>query len=80
MLGPVERADKAKIDSLLYELRSWSPNEAPPMSLAELAQKFQLDPLVVKRVAQSEGWEVNGDAVPEEVSVEDTRPIDITKD
>ena len=77
MLGPVERQDKAKIDSLLHELRAWDPDEDPPTGLHELARRFQLDPLVVKRLAQSEGWNLNGDGVPEEVSRDDTTPINI---
>ncbi len=76
----MKRQDRAKIDSLLHELRSWDPDEDVPEGLDELAVRFQLDPLVIKRLAQSEGWDLNGDGVPKEVDPADTTPIDITED
>lgn len=75
----MKRQDRAKIDSLLHELRSWDPDADPPEGLDELALRFQLDPLVVKRLAQSEGWNLNGDGVPEEILNDDTAPIDINE-
>lgn len=68
---------KAKIDSLLYELRTWDDAEDPPCSLQDLARRFQLDPLVVQRIAQSEGWDLDEAGVPEAVSDTDTEPIDL---
>jgi hypothetical protein len=50
----MDRATRAKIDSLLYELRSWKQGEF--RGTAEgLAQRFHLDPLVVRRIAEAEG-------------------------
>lgn len=75
----MDRQTKAKIDSLLRELRSWDPSEPPPKTLSDVASQFQLDPMIVKRVAQSEGWTLNGD-VPYAVDpLADTQPIPAPK-
>jgi hypothetical protein len=78
MLGAVDRETKARIDSLLYELRSWDPKDPPRATVADLAKRFGLDSLVIKRVAESEGWTINGDGVPEPIAEDDTEPIDVT--
>jgi hypothetical protein len=50
----MDRATRAKIDSLLYELRSWKQGESRSTAEA-LAHRFHLDPMVVRRIAQAEG-------------------------
>ena len=50
----MDRTTRAKIESLLYELRSWKPGECRSTAEA-LAQRFHLDPMVVRRIAQDEG-------------------------
>ena len=48
----MDRVTRAKIDSLLYELRGW---DEPRESLEELARRYSLDPMLVARIAQAEG-------------------------
>lgn len=71
----MDRQTKARIDSLLYELRSWDPGAPPPWTLNELAKKFQLDPMVVKRIAEAEGYILNGNGIPMVLPDEDTEPL-----
>lgn len=50
----MDRVDKAKLESLIAEIRSWPPGEV--RSDAEnLARRYRLDPMIVKRVAEAEG-------------------------
>lgn len=67
--------DKARIDALLRDLRSTAEGETP--SVHELARRHQLDPMIVRRLAQSEQVALSeDDAVPEPVDEEaDTGPI-----
>lgn len=72
--------DKERIDALLAELRELDPDDPDSSpSIGDLARKHQLDPLVVRRIAQAEDVELrNGDGVPEEVDEEAvTGPIDV---
>jgi hypothetical protein len=55
----MDRVTKAKIESLQYALRALSPGAEPP-DVNDLATKYQLDPLIVQRVAESEGVELRG--------------------
>ena len=55
----MDRATKAKIDSLLYELRGHDAGEPMPSAEA-LAKRFHLDPMLVRRIAQSEGIRARG--------------------
>jgi len=69
----VDRATRAKVDSLLYELRSWAPGEQR-FSIDELARRFCLDPFVVRRIAETEGLDVEP-GVPElKEQADDSRP------
>lgn len=54
----MDRATRAKIESLLYEVRSWAPG-SPQADVEELARRYRLDPLVVQRLLESEGVEVD---------------------
>lgn len=53
----MDRVTQAKIESLLYALRSWE-DDAPRPHVQGLADRFKLDPMVVSRIAQAEGIEV----------------------
>ncbi len=50
----MDRVTRAKIESLIHEIRSWSP-ETDGGGLETLARRFQLDPMIVARVAEAEG-------------------------
>ena len=56
----MDRVTRAKIDSLLYELRGWKADERRSSAEA-LAQRFRLDPMLVCRIAQAEGIALEGD-------------------
>lgn len=59
----MDRVDKAKLESLIAEIRSWPPGEV--RSDAEnLARRYRLDPMIVKRVAESEGIAFEPSPVP----------------
>jgi hypothetical protein len=51
----MDRATRAKIDSLTYEIGTWGDGEAR-LTAEELAKRFQLDPLVVQRIMDSHGF------------------------
>jgi hypothetical protein len=53
----VEGNERARIDSLLYRLRAWVRGDTP-VDAAELAQKYHLDPMIVKRLAETEGVQI----------------------
>ncbi|MEM6293761.1 MAG: hypothetical protein AAGA54_20975 [Myxococcota bacterium] len=53
----MDRVTRAKLESLIHELRSRSVTELG--SLADVARRFQLDPLMVRRVAEGEGVSLN---------------------
>lgn len=55
----MDRVTKAKIESLLYHLRGL-PQGAGKQDVEELARRFQLDPLMVQRIAETEGFELDG--------------------
>lgn len=85
MVRAVDRETKARIDSLLYELRTWVPGGEPKETLAELAKRFDLDPFVVKRIAHAEGWPLEDftplpGTVQEEMQISDTQPITLDGD
>lgn len=54
----LDRVTRAKINSLLHEIRSW-PEKRPPCDATALGRRFQLDPLIVLRVAQAEGIDLD---------------------
>jgi hypothetical protein len=45
--------DKARIDALLRELRALDHGDPPP-SVDDLARRHRLDPMIVRRIAESE--------------------------
>ena len=45
---------RARIESLLREIRSWSGDE-PLTEVDGLARRYFLDPMMVQRIAESEG-------------------------
>lgn len=76
--GAMDPSTKAKIDALLRELRSWFPNEPPRASVYDLAGRFDLDPLIVKRIGESEGWKLkNGNQKQVADPLADTQPIPV---
>ena len=54
--GAMDRATKARIDSLVFQLRQRSRDV--PVPVDDLARRYQLDPLMVRRLAQAEGLPV----------------------
>ena len=70
------RIDKSRIDALLRELRALDVGERAP-SVHDLARRHRLDPMIVKRIAESEDVDVqDDDGIPEPVDDEaDTGPI-----
>lgn len=67
---------RARIADLLRELRTWHPG-VPEATLEELCDRFQLPWLVVKRLCDSEGFDL-GSGVPESVDPDSTTdPIDL---
>lgn len=70
--------DRERINALLRELRAGEPGDIAP-SVHDLARRHQLDPMVVRRIAESEDVDLeDGDAVPEAVDEEaPTGPIDV---
>jgi hypothetical protein len=79
----MDRATRAKIESLLYELRSWRPGECRHTADA-LAVRFHLDPMLVRRLAQAEGIGLEGepddpDADPNQATaIMSTDDLDLT--
>lgn len=70
--------DKERIDALLHELRTWDCAD-DPLGVADLARRHRLDPMIVRRLAESEKVDlVDGDGVPDEVDDQaDTGPVDL---
>ena len=68
----MDRVTKAKIESLQYALRAIKPGEEPP-DVNQLAQKYQLDPLIVQRVAEGEGVELQGSPGEDDAEASDPR-------
>ena len=50
----MDRSDRARIDSLLAMIRSW-PGGLQLQTAEDLAQSFQLDPFIVRRLLETEG-------------------------
>lgn len=59
----VDGFTKAKIESLQRELRRWPEGEAQH-DLATLARRFQLDPMMVRGIAQAEGFDLEPQPEP----------------
>ena len=49
----MDRMTRAKVDSLVHELRRCPAEELP--SIDDLARKLQLDPMIVRRIAEEQG-------------------------
>jgi hypothetical protein len=75
----MDRATRAKIDSLLYELRSWKPGECRSSADA-LAARFRLDPMMVQRIAEAEGVPLPHDDDDAEVDPNQATAVMSTKD
>ncbi|MBV1857967.1 MAG: hypothetical protein KUG77_06105 [Nannocystaceae bacterium] len=57
----MDRMTRAKVDSLVHLLRSCPKGELA--SVDDLARKLQLDPMIVRRIAEEQGIRVrDGDA------------------
>jgi hypothetical protein len=70
----MDRATQARIESLLFEVRGWAEGTARP-PLAELARRFRLDPLIVQRILESEGIEVEGAEATSADAASSARPV-----
>jgi hypothetical protein len=74
-MGSMDTTTKVGIDALLRELRRWPVGERKATA-SELAVIFALDPFIVKRIMQSEGFTVDESGVYEKaLPTGDTRPI-----
>lgn len=49
----MDRMTRAKVDSLVHELRTCAKGEL--RSIDDLARKLQLDPMIVRRIAEEQG-------------------------
>ena len=80
-MPPIDPDTQRRIAELLVELRGWHPG-VPEASLPELCERFQLPTLVVKRLADSEGFELaEEDGVPSPADSQvDTQPIELGDD
>ncbi len=52
----MDRMTRAKVDSLVHLLRTWPEGES--VSVEDLARKLQLDPMIVRRIAEEQGLRV----------------------
>lgn len=59
----VDRVTKAKVESLIAEFRAWAPGEVRE-GVEDLARRFRLDPMIVKRIAQNEGIDISPEPKP----------------
>ena len=75
----MDRVTRAKVDSLLYELRSWEPGEQRH-SIEELAKRFRLDPFVVRRIAETEGLDIELGVPEPKTQADDSRPTIVVFD
>jgi hypothetical protein len=55
----MDRAARAKIDSLLYEVRGFP--ERAPWDVDALARRYQLDPVIIRGLLETEGAAILGD-------------------
>ncbi len=74
----MDSTTRAKIDSLLYHLRMWVPG-SQLLLVEELAKRYQLDPFIVRRIASTEGIELQSDEDDDgTIDTEKvTQPIDV---
>jgi hypothetical protein len=59
----VDRVTRAKIESLLYEVRRAAPKVGrpqPPWDPEAIARRYQLDPMIVRALLESEGVPIVG--------------------
>lgn len=68
----MDRVTRAKIESLQYALRALPPG-TEPLDVNDLALKYQLDPLIVQRVAEAEGVELRGTQEEDDAEASDPR-------
>ncbi len=54
----MDRVTRAQIDSMLYEVRSF-PGRAP-WGVDALARRYNLDPMIVRGLLETEGVEISG--------------------
>lgn len=59
----MDRTTRAKIDSMLYEVRNFP--ERGPWDVDALARRYQTDPMVIRALLETEGVALVGDAVDE---------------
>lgn len=77
----VDSETKAKIDGLLRELRSWELDE-PRYTVWELVEIFNLPPVVIQRIAFSEGFDlaIGEKAVDPNAITQSLEPKDVPDD
>ncbi len=62
----MDRVTRAKLDSLVHELETRSEEELGAAgSIEAIARRFQLDPMIVRRVAEQHGLCVAAQSEPE---------------
>ncbi len=64
----MDRVTRAKLDSLVHELSIREPlgTLASQEDIEEIARRFQLDPMIVRRVAEQQGLRVGPGSVEDE--------------
>lgn len=70
----MDRVTRAKVESLLHEIRSWKQG-GTRLTLDELADRFQLDPLMIRRIAESEGVDFDAPGETIEQGVDRTTAV-----
>jgi hypothetical protein len=76
-MADLDPETRERIQALLRELRRWHPG-VPEATLEELAERFELPDLVVRRIADSDGFDLHPAGVPEAMDPDvTTQPIDI---
>lgn len=62
-MSELDASKRIRVAQLLVEFRGWHPG-VPEATLEALAEKFELPELVVRRLADSEGFELTSDPSP----------------
>jgi hypothetical protein len=70
----VEQGVRARIDSLVWLIRRW-PKGAARAPLDDWARHFQLDPLLVRRLVQSQGLALGEEPEGDEVDPNQTTNV-----
>ncbi len=73
MVAGMDRTTRAKIDSMLYEVRNFP--ERGPWDVDALARRYQTDPMVIRALLETEGVALVDDADDGEVDPNQTTQV-----